>query len=163
MKRPIFYFEKFKSWDIWTIVIYAVISAFVFFNKDILSFYTIVTCIFIYLFNYKSLRNLSVYLVWLFFGIVQFCAYLYLKDDDSLIMIQGGSSALGLRNIFILLIVFQILRIASLNIQHQELVAPVRGGAIDVFGERYLNWLDYVLFVIYMGCLFVLFFLASNY
>jgi len=160
MKRPIFYFEKFKPWDIWTIVIYAIISVCVFFYKDILSFYTIVTCIFIYLFNYKSLRNLSVYLVWLLFAIGQFGAYLYSKDDDSLIMAQGGSAALGLRNIFILLIVFQILRIISLNVQHQELVAPTRGGTTDIFNERYVNWLDYVLFVIYMACAFGLIFLG---
>ena len=163
MKRPIFYFEKFRPWDIWTIVIYAIISIAVFFNltKNILSNYTILTCVFIYLFNYKSLRNLSVYLIWLLFGVGQLVGYLYLKEDNSLLMPQGGSAALGLRNIFILLIVFQLLRVISLNIQNQEFVAPTRGGAIDIFEERRVSWLDYLLFAIYMACAFGLIFLGK--
>ncbi|MET3979361.1 hypothetical protein ABIB62_001947 [Mucilaginibacter sp. UYP25] len=163
MKRSIFYFEKFRPWDIWTIVIYATISFYVFFNldKNILSFYANVTCLFIYLFNYKSLRNLSVYLVWLIFGIYQFCAYLYLRNDDSLIMKQGGNAASGLRNVIISIVLFQVLRILSLNIQNQELVAPTRGGVTDVFGERPLTSVDYVFFLIYMGCFLGLIFLRG--
>jgi uncharacterized membrane protein len=84
-------------------------------------------------------------------AIAQFTAFIFLKDDESLKM-PKGHAANGLKNTIILLVVFQILRIISLNIQHQELVAPNRGGGIDMFEERSVNWLDYILFVIYMSC-----------
>jgi hypothetical protein len=113
--------------------------------------YTIGTHLFIYLFNYHSLRNLSVYLIWIFFGVGHFIAFMYLKDYDQLRMVKGHA-ANGLKGTIILLVIFQILRIISLNIQHQELVAPNRGGGIDIFEERSVNWLDYILFVIYMAC-----------
>jgi hypothetical protein len=156
MKRPVFYFERLKPWDIWTILIYAIVSIGVFCNlsKEVLFVYTILTHLFIYVFNYKSLRNLSVYLIWLLFGISHFVIYAILKEGYSLETEQVGGAVLGLRNTIILLVIFQILRVLSLNIQHQELVAPARGNTTDIFDERRVNWLDNFLFVIYVACAF---------
>ncbi|MDB5285302.1 MAG: hypothetical protein JWR05_251 [Mucilaginibacter sp.] len=165
LKRPIFYFERYKAWDIWTISIYAILTMFLFFLykgafwsnhfKDYLIIYTIGTHILLYLINYKSLRNFAVYLIWLLFGIVHLVAYFYLKGDSSLEMARG-SAASDLRNTIILFVIFQVLRIVSLNIQHQELVSPSRGGRTDIFEERNVNALDYLLFIIYLASVAVL-------
>jgi hypothetical protein len=160
MKHPIFYFALLKTWDIWTVFLYTVISICVFTTgvytigsanfKTVLFLYTFGTHFFLYLFNYRSLRNLTVYLIWILFGVIQLIAYFHLKDDSSLKMINGHA-ARGLRDTIILLIVFQVLRIISLNVQHQELVSPSRGG-IDLYDERQVNWFDNLLFIVYMGC-----------
>jgi hypothetical protein len=130
------------------------ICVFLNLSKNVLLFYTIATHLFIYVFNYKSLRNLLVYVVWFLFGSDHFVAYVILEQGYSLETEQAGDALLNLRNTIILLVVFQVLRIISLKIQHQELVAPDRGGRIDIFEERSVNWLDYILFVIYIVCVF---------
>lgn len=152
MKRPIFYFERLKAWDIWTIAAYVIISLAVYINgnKGSLLLYVIFTQIFIYVCNYRSLRNLSVYLVWLGFGIVHFVVYLYLRNNP-LFALPKGNAANALKDTIILLFVYQLLRILSLNIQHQEFVMPTRSGT-DIFGERFPNWLDTLLFFLYMAC-----------
>ena len=119
--------------------------------------YTIGTHLLLYFVNYKSLRNFSVFILWLAIGLVHFVFYMQLRLDSSLEMAKGHS-ATGLRNTVILLILFQALRILSLNVQKQEFVAVSRG-RYDLFDERKLNILDVAIFIIYfassMGLLFL--------
>ncbi len=97
------------------------------------------------------------YIFWLGIGVVHFIFYIKLKLNPSLEMVNGHS-ATGLRNTIILLVLFQVLRILSLNIQKQEFVA-VSKGRYDLFDERRVNILDFIIFVIYfsssMGLLFI--------
>ncbi len=165
MRRNIYYFEPLKKYDILSISIYLAISVFVlcFYNftnsiearKAILFGYTFSTSMFLYLFNYASLRNLSSYFIWLSISIVHFVFYFNLKDDSSLQNINGHAST-GLRNIAILLVFYQILRFVNIKVQNQEFVAPSRGSRTDIIEGRRINMIDYISFVLYMILLFLL-------
>lgn len=82
-------------------------------------------------------------------------AFFQLKDNPEL-QNPRGHSATGLRNTIILLLLFQILRIISLKIQKQELVAPTRGSATDLFDERKITFTDFFLFTIYFVATIIL-------
>jgi hypothetical protein len=104
--------------------------------------------------DYRALRNMSYYLCWVVIAMVHFILYMNLKDDLSFQKVNG-SAIKGLQNTIFLLIIFQILRFANLKIQHQELVAPSKGG-VDIFDERNVNFLDYISFIIHIGALGIL-------
>lgn len=151
MKQPIFYFKRFEPVDYILIIIYILVSAIVFLNyksvtefgyqRDYILIYSIATHLIIYFFNYRSLRNFGVYLIWFCIGLFHF--YLYVQLNFS-------HNAIGLRNTIIMLLLFQILRIASLNIQKQEFLA-VSKSKYDLFNERRINFLDFIIFIIYFG------------
>ena len=165
MFHPIFYFGKLDLWDRISIAFYltaTVICGYFFLynnssatNRTLLLFYTLGTQLLLYLLNYKSLRNLSVFFIWIFISLLHLFAYLQLKDNPELQNVRGHA-AMGLRNTIILLLLYQILRIISLKTQRQELVAPTRGGTTDIFEGRKLTIVDYVLFVIYYATTFIL-------
>jgi hypothetical protein len=117
--------------------------------KDLVFGYTFGTHFFIYFFNYRSLRNFKVYLFWASFGVIHFYLFLVLKDESAFRMVEGHATT-GLRNTISLLIVFQILRIISLNVQNQEFVA-VSKSKTDLFDERPINFLDFLIFLVYLG------------
>jgi hypothetical protein len=112
-----------------------------------LIFYTVFLQIFSYLFNYRSLRNLKSFFIWYGFGTLHIVFYFLLKDNP----IYARASGV-LLNTVLLLLIFQVLRIISLKVQHQELVIPTRGGK-DLLDNRAITFLDFVLFMIYMGSL----------
>lgn len=165
MLQPIFYFDKLTLWDRISIWFYTVLSftcAYFFYyknnasaNRELLVFYTVGTQLFLYLFNYKSLRNFTVYLAWVFIALVHLFFYFQLKDIPILQNVRGHA-ATGLRNTIIVLLLYQVLRIISVNTQKQELVAPTRGGTTDIFEGRKITFIDYVLFVVYFGVTIVL-------
>ncbi len=90
-----------------------------------------------------------VYLIWAIFGLLHFVGYLFLKDDPALEMVHRHS-AVGLRNTLILLFIFQLLRLISVNFQHQEFVAVARSKT-DTFDERRITIVDFLIFIIYFG------------
>jgi hypothetical protein len=159
MKQSIFYFETLKLWDKISIVLYFILSfgIWYFFNnttnvslqRNILTGYTLGTHIFIYFLNYKSLRNLTVYLLWILISILHLIFYFQLKDYPLLQNVHGHS-ATGLRNTFLLLLLFKVLRLISIKIQSVELVCPSRASKTDLFDERKVTYLDFILFVIYI-------------
>jgi|SRR5690606_2922612 len=165
MRKNIFYFEPLKKYDIISITTYLVISVFIIFsynytnsietNKGILFGYTFSTSMFLYLFNYVSLRNLSTYFIWLLIAIIQILFYLNLKDNPNLQNVNGHAST-GLRIIAILLVFYQILRFVNIKIQNQEFVAPSRGSRTDIIEGRRINFIDYISFVLYMVLLILL-------
>src|SRR5215831_12584308 len=144
--KPIFYFERLKPFDKWSIGLYFMLTFGLFYfleaTKSIIFFYAFFTQFFLYGFCYKSLRNLTVYFIWIIFGLLHFYLYIILKNDPTLQMVRGHA-ATPLRNTIPLLILFQILRFLSANIQGQELVSPSKGGTTDLFDERRVNWLDF--------------------
>ena len=83
-----------------------------------------------------------------------------LKNDPSLEMARGHASS-SLKYTIILLIEFQILRFVSLRLQHREFVAPAKGGGKDLFEDKNLTIADYMVFVIYKGSWFGLFYLLN--
>jgi hypothetical protein len=160
MTQPIFYFAKLKAFDKWTIGLYLILTfglSYYFLStgniknkRDIVFGYALITQLGIYGLCYKSLRNLTVFSVWFVIGLFHLYIYYYFRDDSSLDMLRGHSTS-RLRNTIPLLFIFQVLRVISLKIQHQELVSPSRGFTTDLFDERKVNWLDFILFFIYYG------------
>lgn len=165
MPQRIFYFDTLNLWDKISITFYLMVTAICayFFlcennsasNRTLLLFYTLGTQSLLYILNYKSLRNLTVYLIWIIIAIAHLFAFFQLKDNPELQNVRGHA-ATGLRNTIILLLLFQILRITSLTIQKQELVAPTRGGTTDIFEGRKITFIDFALFVIYFGTTIIL-------
>ena len=153
------YSKKFTRWDKGSIITYLVISILVLYyywdrgkleeNSQLIIFYSISTQLYLYLFNYRSLRNFKVYLIWFIIGLLHLFFYFQLKDLDSVQMINGNASQ-GLRNTVLMLVLFQALRFVSLKIQNLELVPADRSGFNDL-DERIISMVDYILFVIYFG------------
>lgn len=166
MEKPIFYFDKTTKWDKITILLYILLSiglTVYYMNnsldnklqRGILFGYAIGTHFFLYMFNYKSLRNLKVYFIWFAFGLIHLFIYFKLKDIDYLKYINGHA-AIGLRNTVPLLIIFQILRFICAKTIGVELVAVSRGSATDLFEERKVTMIDFMAFAIYITSLIIL-------
>lgn len=165
-KKPIFYFEKFESFDKWTLGGYSLISMALFlflkyaetdsYKYGLTTAYILITQITLYGVLYKSLRNLSVFVAWNLIGLIHWLVYFYFKDDMSLNSLLSPSLD-AFKNTNTLLGVFQLLRIISLKIQGQELAGtPIKGSSTDIFDEREVNFLDLLLFLIYLACFTVL-------
>lgn len=160
MPQPIFYFDQLKPWDKITIALYIFLTAalWYYFNitsshqtqRDILLGYTLGTQLFLYFFNYKSLRNLTVYSFWIAVGFLHLFFYFQLRENTMLQNVRGHS-ATGLRNTIILLLLFQVLRFISARTQGQELVCPSKGSRTDLFDDRKITFIDFILFVVYIG------------
>jgi hypothetical protein len=168
MERQIFYFIRTNKWDRISIFLYLVLSIGLLFyfnnhpqdyklQRDILFAYAFGTHFFLYMFNYKSLRNLRVYFIWVGFGLIHLFIYFKLKDFDYLQNVRGHAST-GLRNTILLLILYQILRFFSAKTQGQELVAPAKGATTDIFDERRVTIIDFFAFAVYIAAMIILFF-----
>lgn len=165
-KKPIFYFEKFDTFDKWSLGGYVLISIALFgFLKFVESddYKFAFTAAYIYLTHlalngvfYKSLRNMSVFVAWNAIGLLHLGIYFYLIEDINLRVLIGPMLE-PFKNTNLLLFVFQILRIVSLKTQGKEMVgAPIKGSSTDIFDEREVNFLDLVLYLIYLACFMVL-------
>lgn len=160
MTKPIFHFDKLRPFDKWTIGLYLILTLRlsnyflstenVASKRDLIFGYAFLTQLALYGFCYKSLRNTTVFFVWVVIGLFHLYLYNTLKDDTTLQMFRGHSTT-PLRNTLPLLVLHQILRVVSLKIQGQELVSPSRGFTTDLFDERKVNWLDFILFFTYCG------------
>jgi hypothetical protein len=162
MPQPIFYFDKLNLWDRISLPFYILLSIVLLYyfihledynsKKDALLCYSLGTQLMLYFINYKSLRNLTVYFIWILFAIAHLYFYFQLKDNHDLFYVRGQSSATGLRNTIFLLLLFQVLRFISVKAQGQELVCPSKGGNTDLFDGRKATYIDIILFFVYFGC-----------
>jgi len=165
MTRPIFYTDKLNNWDKITMTTYFVILCGIWFcydkslpiatQKNILLWLGLGTQILLYAINYKSLRNLKVYFFWVLISILHLYLFFYFKSDPKLIGV-GGHYATILRNTFPLLILFQVLRFISAKTQGLELVSLSKGSTTDIFDERRITFIDFILFIIYFATTFIL-------
>ena len=110
------------------------------------------TQFFLYFFNYQSLRNLTSFIIWMIFGVYHLILYFLLKNEVGLQMVNGHT-ATPLRNTVFILLLFQILRIGSLNVQHQEFVALSRGSNVDLFDERRFTIIDVIILFLFIGAI----------
>jgi hypothetical protein len=160
MKQPIFYFDKLQLWDKISILLYTLLTILLWYvflhttdfkvKHHILFGGAFGTHLFLYMANYKSLRNLTVYFYWFAIGLLHLYLYFQLKDIPELHH-RPQHSAVGLRNTLPLLLLFQVLRFISARTQGQELVCPSSGSKTDLFDERNITLIDFILFVIYIG------------
>jgi hypothetical protein len=117
-------------------------------KADVIFIYGLGTHLILYTFLYKSLRNLTVFFIWLLFGLLHLLAYFELKDNTALQMFNGHSTT-PLRNTIPLLVLYQMLRLVSLKIRGQELVVPNKISRTDMFDERQPTWVDFVYLIIF--------------
>ena len=163
MPQPIFYFDKLSLWDKISIPFYTFLSIGLWYyfiqldndnsKRNVLLCYSLGTQFMLYFVNYKSLRNLTVYFIWVIFAFVHLYFYFQFKDNLNLFYVRGQSSATGLRNTIFLLLLFLVLRFISARTQGQELVCPTKGGHTDLFDGRKATYIDIILFFIYFGCI----------
>ncbi len=144
MSKPFVYFDKLTTWDKISIGIYIVLTAFFWYifdklttknQRELIYVYGLGTQMFLYFFNYRSLRNFTVYLFWILVGVLHFCIYIQLKDSISLMDYRSHSTTI-FKNTIPLLVLYQILRFLSFTAQNQEFVMPCKGSKTDFFDER---------------------------
>ena len=107
------------------------------------------------LFQYKALRNKTVYFAWMIFSIVLLGLYLAFIKDRSLIVREGLSAMTGFKNLFVFLLWFQLCRLISKRLYGVELVMPskdiyqtkIAGRPYDTEDKRYLTVVDYIALV----------------
>lgn len=162
MEKPIFYFEKFNTWDVISIISYLLISIIVYFQCTLSDFgivhmYAFITQFFLITFNYKSLRNLSVYYVWLVIGGIHLFVYFKLIDLPDLVGTHDHS-AKDLKNTLIILGYYQVIRFISARTQGQEWVCPGGSFRYDFFDNRKITIIDKVLTGSYFALFFILLF-----
>ncbi|MBL7706688.1 MAG: hypothetical protein JNM21_14175 [Taibaiella sp.] len=164
MRKNIFYFESLKRFDYISIAVYILISLILLAccykapleaNQTLVFAYGFGTVMLLYGFGYRSLRNLTVYFVWIGIALIHLFIYFQLKDISGLKM-KNGHAAIGLRNTLPMLILFQILRFVNIKIQNQELVAPSWGSSTDILDGRRVNFMDFISFVIYIVVFIIL-------
>jgi len=164
--KPLFYFEAFNPWDVLFILVYgtATIGVLLYLHcgadkskNEVLIFYTVAPQLLNYFLNYSSLKNLRSYFIWIGFAVVHICIYCFLKNDPFYERSRGL-----LLNTIVLLILYQLQRIVSLKIQNQELAMPTKDWK-DLFTNRSVTFLDFILFVIYFGCFYTLTIFAASH
>ncbi len=159
--KKYFYFEQANLWDKISVITYLILSVILYFDpygiisKEIVLGYSIGTQLFLYFFNYKSLRKLNIWLIWFLYALMHLYLYedLILKDDFQHHKVPAASF---LKHTWISLLLFQFLRILSLVIQNKELVPPTPVGQTDLWEDRKLTAIDYICFIIFFVFIFII-------
>jgi hypothetical protein len=101
-------------------------------------------------FNYKSLRNLNVWYVWVGLSLIQIGIYYKHGLDNT-----DWPAIRGLRNFWAFLFLFQLLRWTSLKFQKKEFVALSKTRT-DLHDDRIFTRLDILLFLPAIFLIFLL-------
>lgn len=167
-EKPFIYSEELTLFDKWSIGIYLLMTILVVisYNRiDVETFQMVIIiyagilqlCTYFVLCGY--LRNFRCYMIWFGFSMIHLAMYFVMKGDQRLQMVNGNPAAL-LRNTFILLLLFQLLRYVSLKTQHKELVMINKSSDIDDFDHRNITIVDKILFLAYIAAFGVLFYFS---
>jgi len=162
MENKFIRYEKLNKWNILTLCLYLSLSIFLLIynlqsnynHEDLIFFYGFGTQFFLYLFQYRALRNFNYFLIWLGIGFVQFCIFIVLKRTPEFILVHSNT-IFGLRSTLITLLLFQLLRFISLKIQGKELIAPPKGTTPDFYDSRKGTTIDFVCFIIFLVAIFI--------
>lgn len=156
-----FHFTKFRLWDAIYFILYVTVTIllwyYVFMESDermrkVVLGYAVITQIQVYVLGYKSLRSALSWSLWLLVGVFHLLLYFGMKNDHFATM-YGSNAATPLRNTLVMVVLFQVLRYVSFNIQRRDLICPARGGR-DMLGEVNTTKADLVLFAFYHIVLF---------
>ncbi|GEO05483.1 hypothetical protein AAE02nite_31470 [Adhaeribacter aerolatus] len=151
-------FEKIKLRDLIILILYLFGSLLIFYLADkkslseanvLIAEYSLITQLILYAFLYRSLRNLSVYFLWLLVAIMHFLMSFTFKGNLNDAM-PGVQAANGLRDTIILLLLFQVLRFGSLYFQKRELIPPFKNRLRKVPEERTVTFIDFIAFFLYI-------------
>ncbi len=144
----IIYFHKPKYWEVVSIVVYSLVTGYLYWmlnqpfqpsvKRQQLLVYSFASFLYIHAFNYKAMRNATVFVMWLAFGLLHLLIYAQLKDNPALL-----NYANSLRGTVPVLLLYQLFRILSLEFLGVELAAVTRSGKA-LFDARSNNTLDFV-------------------
>lgn len=159
MNKRIFNNDKLITYDKISIVVYLlltiIVSKIVFFfeenetQKSIVMAYSFLTPLALYVFSYKSLRNIKMLIVWIAFSIYHLFLYETLVINYDLMFFRGHA-AHGLQYTILFVILFEVIRISHLKIVGYELVSLGSYGArTDLWDERKIRISDIICFFIY--------------
>jgi hypothetical protein len=160
-KKPEHPFLKTSALDRWdksTIAIYTVLTICTCYLlyihppydiKPWITFYGFGTPLFLYFFNYRSLRNFYVFVFWSTVCILHLYLFFQFKDDV-LYDYARSSALLPFRNTLILLVLFQLLRWLSRTVSGLELVGLSKSRT-DVWEGRKPNTIDVLCFIVFFA------------
>lgn len=158
--QPFFRAYPLTIWNILTIIGYILLSTGLLYYyvyepdpaRDYLFIYIFGTQMFLTI-QYRAVRNLYMYLFWLVVGVGHATAA-YIIKNVALFQFPAGHLSVPMANTFILVLVMQVIRYISLQLQGEEFVAPNRSGN-DLFDERKPTWVDFLCTGIYFTVLFL--------
>jgi hypothetical protein len=157
--KPFIHSEELTLFDKWSIGIYLLMTILVATSYDLIDvgsahiiilIYAWILQLCTYFFLYRSLRNFRCYLIWFGFSMVHLAMYFLMRNDQRLQSVQHSPVAL-LRNTFVLLLFFQVLRYISLKTQHMELVMISKTSNTDDLDHRNIMRIDRALFLAYFA------------
>lgn len=153
----IFNHNKISTYDIISVIVYLLLTILVanitsFFKsietqRTIVLIYSFSTSFLLYVFNYKSLRNIKIFIVWLIFGLYHLFLYRILSVNTDLIF-PNGHAAHGLQFTCFFLVLFELFRIIHLKFFGYELVSLSRS-TTDLWDNREIRLPDIVFFFLY--------------
>ena len=131
-------------------ICFLVVEPVEFVTRKPIVYYSFGLYFFTLFFNYKALRNLNVWTIWIGLSLIQIGIYYKhgLHNAD-------WPAIRGLRNFWIYLIVFQILRWVSLRLQKKEFVTLSKMRT-DLYDDRRFTFWDGVLFIPAISLIFIL-------
>ena len=91
-------------------------------QKTVVLMYSIMTPFLIYTINYKSLRNIKMFIIWIGIGVIHIFLFRHLSENPDL-MFKIGHAANGLRFTIYFVILFEIIIIIHLKLLKYELVS----------------------------------------
>jgi hypothetical protein len=95
---------------------------------------------------FRRLRNIKYFLIWLIVGLLQMIAYYILKDNPEFFH-PIVSPITGLRSLFPVLLLFQILRQISFRLYNKDLIISFSAGRTSIYEEEDncdMNGLDFI-------------------
>lgn len=125
-------------------------------QNTILLYYTFLTHFYLIIFDYRALRKLNYFCIWIIIALIHFVIYLNIKSNDTYAFINGHAAS-GFRATLLVLISFQIIRYISFEAQGMDFVIASRSGKMDDYNEREFTSLD-----IFLGMLLFIMIVVFN-
>lgn len=149
--------EKISYWNFIAIgiclcfsIYFLIIEPVEFKTRKPIVIYSFALYFFTLFFNYKPLRNLNLWIIWIALSIIQIGIY-YKHGLNNV----DWPAINGLRNFWIYLVIFQILRWLSIKLQTKEFITLSKMQT-DLYDDRVFKFWDYVLFIPAIFLIFLL-------
>jgi len=161
--------NKLGRIEIFTIAIHVITCAFLWlvycFNlleieqiKNWINMYFFILPLFMVGYQFRNLRNVNYYIIWIFIGILQLGIFIIEKDNSDFYFVNG-SGIDGLKALLPVLVLFQVFRQISLKIYKREIIISLKYYQMTWYEEgdkRNMTWIE-VLFSILLFVTSILF------
>jgi hypothetical protein len=155
MKKSAIYFLKLSTWDKISLLLYIVFTIYVSIvglyqiesQKTVLVMYSVFTPFFLFTLNCRSLRNFSVFLVWV--GIAVYHIWLSFKIRDFTVILSNDRKLVeGVSYTWVFLLLYFVLRVIHLKLRGIEFM-PLEKSYYGKLDNRKLHVLDYLIFIVF--------------